>query len=63
MGWGQSLVLSPYGDRWKNYRRLLKVGLNTKALGEYANLMENAMPSYLRSIIDSPDEFQQSFRR
>ncbi|KAF8435770.1 cytochrome P450 [Boletus edulis BED1] len=63
MGWEDSLVLSPYGDRWKNYRRLLKMGLNTKALGEYARLMENAMPSYLQTIIDSPNAFQYSFRR
>lgn len=63
MGWGETVVLMPYNERFKNYRRLLKVGLSTQVTREYWPLMEKEIARELVRLLDSPDAYVQHFRR
>nr|BED42941.1 cytochrome P450 monooxygenase [Trametes versicolor] len=63
MGWGETVVLMPYNERFKNYRRLLKVGLGTQVTREYWPLMEKEIARELVRLLDSPDAYVQHFRR
>lgn len=63
MGWGDTVVLMPYGERFKNYRRLLKTGLNTQVTREYWPLMEQEIGKSLGRLLDNPIGYAQSFRR
>nr|BED42964.1 cytochrome P450 monooxygenase [Trametes versicolor] len=63
MGWGETVVLMPYNERFKNYRRLLKVGLNTHVTREYWPLMEKEIAHELVWLLDNPDAYVQHFRR
>ncbi|KAK7060957.1 hypothetical protein VNI00_000692 [Paramarasmius palmivorus] len=63
MGWGETVVLMPYGDRFKNYRRLLKIGLNPSATTLYWPLMEQEVAKSLKRLIDNPADFVGNFRR
>ncbi|KAI0356908.1 cytochrome P450 [Trametes cingulata] len=63
MGWGETVVLMPYNDRFKNYRRLLKVGLNTQVTRDYWPLMEKEIARELVWLLDNPDAYVQHFRR
>ncbi len=53
----------PYNERFKNYRRLLKVGLNTQVTREYWPLMEKEIARELVWLLDTPDAYVQHFRR
>ncbi|KAI0634234.1 cytochrome P450 [Trametes polyzona] len=63
MGWGETVVLMPYNDRFKNYRRLLKVGLNNQVTRDYYPLMEKEISRELVWLLDNPDAYVQHFRR
>ncbi|KAL1948477.1 hypothetical protein VTO73DRAFT_12552 [Trametes versicolor] len=63
MGWGETVVLMPYNERFKNYRRLLKVGLNTQVTREYWPLMEKEIAREMVWLLDTPDAYVQHFRR
>ncbi|OJT05054.1 O-methylsterigmatocystin oxidoreductase [Trametes pubescens] len=63
MGWGETVVLMPYNERFKNYRRLLKVGLGTQVTREYWPLMEKEIARELIWLLDSPNAYVQHFRR
>ncbi|KAK7685068.1 hypothetical protein QCA50_011905 [Cerrena zonata] len=63
MGWGETVVLMPYNERFKNYRKLLKVGLNTNVTREYWPLIEKEIGHSLVRLLDDPDTFTKNFRR
>lgn len=63
MGWGDSVVLMPYNDRFKNYRRLLKTGLNAHVTREYWPLMETEISRSLGRLLDNPQDYVHNFRR
>ncbi|CDO76234.1 hypothetical protein BN946_scf184644.g8 [Trametes cinnabarina] len=63
MGWGETVVLMPYNERFKNYRRLLKVGLNKQVTREYYPLMEKEIARELVWLLDKPDAYEDHFRR
>jgi hypothetical protein len=55
MDWGEAVVLMSYGKRFKNYHRLLKVGLNNAQITkEYWPLMEREAARFLRRLLEKP---------
>ena len=63
MGWGETVVLMPYNERFKNYRKLLKSGLNNHAARSYWDLIESEISRELVWILDDPDAYVQHYRR
>lgn len=63
MGMGNTVVLQPYNERFKTYRRLLKVGLNAQVAREYWPLMEQEIGRSLGRLLDNPKDYVHNFRR
>ncbi|KZT19604.1 cytochrome P450 [Neolentinus lepideus HHB14362 ss-1] len=63
MGWGDTVVMSHYGQRFRNYRKILKNGLGQGAIRTYVPLLEDEAVSYLESLVETPKSFVQHFRR
>ncbi|TFY81323.1 hypothetical protein EWM64_g2686 [Hericium alpestre] len=49
--------------RFRKYRKLLNTGLNPRATASYAELVENEVKVFLRSLRDAPGEFIPHIRR
>ncbi|EKM52310.1 uncharacterized protein PHACADRAFT_260627 [Phanerochaete carnosa HHB-10118-sp] len=63
MGWGDLVVLMPYGERLKNYRKLLKTGLNAQVIRGYWPFMEQEIGKLLGRLLDDPNNYANNFRR
>ncbi|CAL1701473.1 unnamed protein product [Somion occarium] len=63
MGFGDALVFAPYGERFKNMRKLLKVGLGPTASRAFWPLIEKEIGLSLSRLLDNPDDFAQNFRQ
>ncbi|KII84582.1 hypothetical protein PLICRDRAFT_117752, partial [Plicaturopsis crispa FD-325 SS-3] len=57
MGFGNLLVLLPYGDTWRAMRRLLQREFSPHASLQYSPLVVEATHDFLRRLLESPDEF------
>ena len=64
VGWKDVLVLTPYGDRFRESRRQLHRLMGTKAGCEtFADLMETEARKSLRRLLANPDDFRQNIRK
>lgn len=64
MGWRNTLGLSPYGERFRRYRKLLHQFMGTRsAIEKYAPLMESEIAPFLRRVVAEPDRVQAHLRR
>lgn len=64
MGWNNTLGLSPYGDRFRRYRRLLHQFMGTRAAVEkYADLLNREAQVFLRHVVERPSDVQEHIRR
>ena len=63
IGWDQSLVLSPYGERFRDIRRLLHQFIGTeKAITSFNELEEHEVKECLRRILSNPDDWLTQLR-
>lgn len=64
MGWKNTLGLSPYGDVFREYRRLLHRFMGTRAAIErFAPLEEKEAHNFLKHVLDDPSHIQDHIRR
>ena len=64
MGWNNTLGLSPYGDKFKEYRRLLHKFMGTKASIEgFFPLQERETKNFLKQVLRDPGRIQDHIRR
>ena len=56
IGWNQSLVLSPYGERFRDIRRLLHQYIGTeKAIEKFHGIEEQECHRFLQRLLQDPD--------
>lgn len=64
MGWKNTLGLSPYGDRFREYRRLLHRFMGTRtAIERFAPLQEKEVHNFLKHVLADPTHIQDHIRR
>lgn len=67
MGWAHSLVLSPYGTRFRDIRRLLHRYVGSRGqldkVEPFHPLIETEAHHFLRRTLDSPERFVEHIRR
>ncbi|KAI0827413.1 cytochrome P450 [Trametes gibbosa] len=63
MGWGETVVMSPYNERLKSYRRLLRSGLSPQVTREYWPLIEREIGRELGWLSENPSAYVDHFRR
>lgn len=57
VGWGPILALLPYGDRVRNYRKLIHQSIgNQDLMSEYHPGGEQETRRFLRRVLENPDE-------
>lgn len=57
VGWGHILALLPYGDRVRNYRKLIHQSIgNQDLMSEYNPGGEQETRRFLRRVLENPDE-------
>ncbi|KXN86289.1 O-methylsterigmatocystin oxidoreductase [Leucoagaricus sp. SymC.cos] len=64
VGWKNSLVLLPYGDRFRRYRRLFHrlIGSAT-AMKQFHPVEETETLRFLRTVLNNPDDLSAHIRR
>lgn len=62
VGLNRSIVLSPYGDTWKMYRKLLHPVLQKSAIEIFWADQQSAARDYLRALLDAPHDFRENLR-
>lgn len=63
MGWGVTLPLFPYGDRFRKQRRLMWQHFNPQAVVSFRPKQEEKSRYYLNSLLDSPEDFLKHVNR
>ncbi|PPQ81783.1 hypothetical protein CVT25_013670 [Psilocybe cyanescens] len=58
MGWDFNVALMPYGDAWRQHRRLCQQNFNPQAVRKYEPLQTEKVQRFLRSLLDTPEEFE-----
>ena len=64
VGWNQTLVLTPYGDRFREYRRFMHqlIGGRTQ-VKRFHSLSEMETHKFLKRVLGSPDQVQDHIRQ
>lgn len=63
IGWDQSLVLSPYGERFRDIRRLMHQFIGTeKAISNFNELEEHEIQRCLGRILQTPEDWPTHLR-
>ncbi|EMD36301.1 hypothetical protein CERSUDRAFT_65977 [Gelatoporia subvermispora B] len=57
MGFGESMILLPYGPEWRAHRRLAHVALGPAQIKEYAILQEDIAASLAQAFLETPQDF------
>jgi hypothetical protein len=64
VGWKNSLVLLPYGDRFRRYRRLFhKLIGSAAAMKQFYPIEEMESLRFLRRVFDDPTHLSMHIRR
>jgi len=64
VGWKDTLVLLPYGDRFRRYRRLFYKLIGSAAAMKQFNFIEEAESlRFLRRVFNDPDNLAMHIRR
>lgn len=64
VGWKDSLVLLPYGDRFRRYRRLFhKLIGSVAAMKQFYPIEEAETRRFLRRVLDDPDNLSTHIRK
>ncbi|THU99233.1 cytochrome P450 [Dendrothele bispora CBS 962.96] len=62
MGLDQSLALMPYGEEWRESRKLIHIALNPGAVKKYYGVQEDIAALLNKDLLDSPNDFMQHLR-
>ncbi|KAK7046001.1 hypothetical protein VNI00_006996 [Paramarasmius palmivorus] len=64
VGYSKTLVLVPYGDRFRNYRRHISRMIGSpKAVSKFYPMEESEMHKFLKRVAANPDELGQNLRK
>ncbi|KAJ7323905.1 cytochrome P450 [Mycena albidolilacea] len=63
VGYADSVPLTPYGDRHREYRRLMSEVLGPRTVSQWRVLEEKHMREFLRDIVRTPEQFLHHIRR
>ena len=63
VGWNQTLVLSPYGDRFREYSRFMHQLIGSqKQVQRFHPLSEQETRKFLRRLLKTPNDVQSHIR-
>ena len=63
MGWDRSVLLARYGDRFREFRRLLHRFMGTRTVvSQYHDAIVKHTHRYLQRILDTPEQFIEHIR-
>jgi cytochrome P450 len=62
MGWSQAVVMAPYNDRWRRFRRLTTASMRKDAAQQFHPVQEKEVARYLGSLVEDPEHFMENFR-
>ena len=64
VGWKNALILLPYGDRFRRYRRFFHSVIGSNALMRpYRPMQEMQTRQFLRKVLKDPDQLQEHLRQ
>ena len=64
MGWKDTLVLLPYGQRFRNYRRIFYQAIGTcDRVNKFRHVEEMETRRFLKNILTKPEELASHIRR
>lgn len=64
VGWKNTLVLVPYGERFRNYRRLFHQVIGTQsAMSNFYPIEEKEARNFLKQVLADPDALAKHVRR
>ena len=64
VGWKWTLALTPYGDRFREYRKMLHGLMGTRTHVErFHGIMELETHRFLRRILENPEDLQDHIRK
>lgn len=64
VGWKNTLVLIPYGDRFRTYRKLFHQVIGTNAaMANFQAVEEQETHSLLKALLHKPDDFANHLRK
>ncbi|KAH9478395.1 Cytochrome P450 monooxygenase 98 [Psilocybe cubensis] len=58
MGWDFNVALMPYGDMWRQHRRICQQNFNPQAVRKYESLQTEKVQRFLRSLLETPQDFE-----
>lgn len=62
VGWDKSLVLLPYGDEWRQQRKLIVQDLAPSSCPQYYSLQERETRLLVRNILKEPSSLVPELR-
>ncbi|KAH9475493.1 Cytochrome P450 monooxygenase COX2 [Psilocybe cubensis] len=57
MGWEFNVALLPYGDEWRQHRRVCQQNFNPQTARKYESLQMEKVRGFLQSLIETPEQF------
>ncbi|KAF7793486.1 hypothetical protein EIP86_004598 [Pleurotus ostreatoroseus] len=63
VGWDRGVAFSPYGDRHREYRKLLNTRLSSSATKGMRDLQTNTAHTLLRALVDDPAHFREHIQK
>ncbi|KAH9947304.1 cytochrome P450 [Amylocystis lapponica] len=64
VGWDRTLVLLPYGNRWREYRRIFSSTIGTRrSIQSHIPLLETETQRFLGRLLRQPDGLTQQVRK
>nr|BAL05122.1 cytochrome P450 [Phanerodontia chrysosporium] len=61
-GWHRVLTLTPYGEYWRQYRRLFHEHFRAQVIPQYEDKMLTSARNLLRLLLETPDKFLRHIR-
>ncbi|KIM45541.1 hypothetical protein M413DRAFT_442214 [Hebeloma cylindrosporum] len=62
MGWSQAVVMAPYNDRWRRFRRICAQSMRKDAVKHFHPIQEREVGRYLGTLLKDPEHFMENFR-
>ncbi|KAF9050355.1 cytochrome P450 [Panaeolus papilionaceus] len=62
MGWKNAVTLSPYGDKWRKFRRMCAQTMRKEAVKVFFPIQEREVSRFLGTILEEPTKFMENFR-
>ncbi|PPQ81933.1 hypothetical protein CVT25_013781 [Psilocybe cyanescens] len=57
-GWEYNIALMPYGEEWRQHRRVCQQNFNPQAAKQYETIQMEKTRQLLRGLLDAPKEFE-----